>query len=182
MKLLRFKKTVARYKDMIYSQAYYFTGNSEDAADITQDILVKLWTHFDSVSTRAMRSWLLTVTRNHCIDFARKKKEYLAMASANGDDDCETGYDTMIDRKPTPEDEAIIADTRLQIQNAIQVLPPQIRLTIILREIHNLSYEEISKTMGIPVNNVKVNLHRGRKKLHDLLKRFYIKGYVNELS
>ena len=75
MKKKRFKKWVERYKDMIYNQAYYFSGNPADAADITQEVLLKMWTHFDTITNRTIKNWLLKVTRNQCIDMSRKKKE-----------------------------------------------------------------------------------------------------------
>jgi len=54
MKKTQFKKFVARYKDLIYSHAYYFMGNKDDAADITQEILLKLWHHLDKIAPGAI--------------------------------------------------------------------------------------------------------------------------------
>ena len=75
MRNMKFKKIVREYKNLVYNQAWYFTGNSDDAADITQDVLLKLWNHLDRVKISSAKSWLLKVTRNVCVDFSRKKRE-----------------------------------------------------------------------------------------------------------
>ena len=175
MKKTKFKIYVSRYKDLVYSQAYYFTNNAEDADDITQDVLIKLWHHLDSISHRAMKSWLLKVTKNLCIDRSRKKRELTASVVAANSERNEFQLES-VDEGNTPEEQMIFWDNRARLMAAIQKLPEKVRTVIIMREIQDLKYEEIAKTLDMPINSVKVYLHRGRKMLFDFLKPYYQRG------
>lgn len=172
MKKKLFKKNVAQYKDLIYSQAFYFTGNSDDAADITQEVLLKLWNHLERIEQKAMKSWLLKVTRNLCIDYSRKKREVAASFVAPNSDENESLLDRLDDGLD-PEQNAINLDLKDKIELAIQKLPLKIRDVVIMREIHDFKYEDIATAMEMPVNSVKVYLHRGRKMLFNYLKPYY---------
>lgn len=175
MKKTQFKKHVARYKDLVYSQAYYFTGNAEDAADITQEVLLKLWHNMDKISSASMKCWLLKVTRNLCIDYSRRKKELAFSLITNQSDDGEFEL-SCVDDGMNPEQDVINMDLKDQILNAIQKLPPKIKNVIIMREINDLKYEDIASSMDIPINSVKAYLHRGRKLLFNYLKPYYQQG------
>lgn len=168
----QFKIYVAHYKDVIYSQAYYFTGSAMDAADITQEVLIKLWHHFEKIPAAALKSWVLKVTHNSCIDFQRRQKHLtysLPMNPADSEDP-----DAMVaDKEPNPEAIVINLDLRENIMKAVLRLPPIIRQVIIMREIHELKYEEIAAALDIPLNSVKVYVHRGRKLLFRYLKPLY---------
>lgn len=171
----QFKKNVARYKDLIYSQAYYFTGDPEDAADITQEVLLKLWHHHESIAQHAMKCWLLKVTKNLCIDQSRHKREMTASMMVAHSNDSGFELDQMDDGL-NPEEAAINLDLKETIFKAIEKLPPLIKSVIIMREIHDLKYEDIASSLEIPINSVKVYLHRGRKLLFEYLEPFYHKG------
>jgi RNA polymerase sigma-70 factor (ECF subfamily) len=171
----QFKQYVERYKNLIYSKAYYFTGNPEDAADITQEVLLKMWTNLDSLDEKSIKAWLLKVTRNQCIDVYRKKREYVFPVSI----DSETGSEIVqeqVDDHPDPEQQALTADLQDRIKDAIGELPPPIRLAIIQREIQELSYSEIAETLEIPLNTVKVYIHRGRRMLFKILQKDHREG------
>lgn len=175
MKRTKFKIYVNQYKDLIYTQAYYFTKNREDAGDITQDVLIKLWHNLDKVAHKFVKSWLLLVTKNLCIDFSRKKRE-LTVSVLSGDSD-EKGFQLDgLDDGPDPEQDTIHQDEKNRLMDAINRLPDKIKSVIIMREIQDLKYEDIAEAMEIPVNSVKVYLHRGRKKLYEHLKPYYQRG------
>lgn len=175
MKQTQFKIYVAQFKDQIYSQAYYFTGNSEDARDITQDVLIKLWHHVDKISQPSLKSWLLTVTKNLCIDFSRKKREVTA-AVLSGESSEETFQFDSLSDAANPEHELLRQDAQRLLLAAIHRLPEQIKNVIILREIQDQKYEDIAQILELPLNSVKVYLHRGRKMLFEYLKPYYQRG------
>ena len=75
-----------------------------------------------------------------------------------------------IDEQPDPEQHAMTADLQNLIRTAILKLPPQIRMAVIQREIHQLTYHEIAESLEIPLNTVKVHIHRGRKMLFEIMK------------
>ena len=172
MKKTKFKIYVSQYKDLVYSQAYFFTKSEDDAKDITQEVLIKLWNHLDNVPAQAAKSWLLQVTTNLCIDFSRRKRELSASALAVNlqrdgisveQEDC----------RPNPEQEMINLDAKEKLLHAIYQLPEKVRLVIIMREIEDLKYDDIAKALEMPINSVKAYLFRGRKLLFEKLKPFF---------
>ena len=175
MKKAKFKIYVSRYKDLIYSQAYYFNKNAEDARDITQDVLIKLWHNLDHVPRKSAKAWLVRVTKNLCIDHRRKKREITASAICANAGENEILFDG-VDDCLNPEQQAINLDSKNQIITAIQKLPDKIKNVIIMREIQDLKYEDIAAALEMPINSVKVYLHRGRKLLFEQLKPYYQNG------
>lgn len=164
MKTLRFKHLVKQHKNQIYNQAYYFTNSKEDAEDISQEVLLKLWHHLNSVKSKAVKSWLARVTRNVCIDFSRKKREYSLNELGSG------GQQRMIDcRDEAQADPAQLVISEDLIRQGIASLPETLRTIVIMREIQDLPYALIAETMNLPLNTVKVYLHRGRKLLAQFL-------------
>lgn len=157
---------MARYKDMIFSQAYYFTRSHEDAADITQEVLLKTWSCFNTLEQRGIRRWLLKVTQNKCIDHSRRQREPV-MSDISNSVGSSTCLLEPVDGSPNPEQKALERDLRDRLELAIRQLPPKIRTAVIMREIHLYSYEDISRAMEVPLNTVKVYLHRGRKMLFE---------------
>lgn len=174
MKTERFKSLVNQYKNMIYNQAYYFMGNPDDAADITQEVLIKMWKNLERLTQGSIKSWLLTVTRNQCIDFFRKKKDVVLPEAQNIDTDGDV-FLNQTDKQNNPEQELMVLDRKHQLETALQQLSPQTRTIMIMREIQQLSYAEIADAMNSPINTVKVNIHRGRKKLFQILKNSHRK-------
>jgi len=169
MRTTKFKKLVHEYKNLVYNQALYSTGNRDDAADITQDVLIKLWNHLDNIESHSVKSWLLTVTRNRCIDASRKKREY--SFSEFEDNGVENRIMQMTtEGESDPENCLNKAEAQQRISDAIARLPEKIQTTMILRYIQDETYEAIAKILGIPLNSVKVYLHRGRKLLAQQLK------------
>ncbi|RKY58229.1 MAG: RNA polymerase sigma factor SigW, partial [Candidatus Latescibacterota bacterium] len=72
----RFEKLVDRYKDRIYTFAFYFLGNREDAEDATQEVLVKIWEKGDTADPNHIDGWIAKVTRNICIDMERRRRRW----------------------------------------------------------------------------------------------------------
>jgi RNA polymerase sigma-70 factor, ECF subfamily len=175
MKKTKFKIYLSQYKDLIYSQAYYFTKSTEDAQDITQDVLIKLWHNLDAVPRKSAKAWLLRVTKNHCIDHSRRKRELVASAMAVNSDGDEFQLEQE-DYGLNPEEEIINLDSKERIMKAIHQLPDKIKNVVIMREIQDLKYDDIAAALELPINSVKVYLFRGRKLLFEQLKPYYQNG------
>lgn len=152
-----FKKILLKHKDVIYNHAYYFSGNREDAEDITQDAFIKLWKHRKRVKNDSVIPWLLKVTRNLCIDYQRKRRETSII-----DVCCE---DTLFDRDPGPEQCVVDKDALANVMRVIDQLPEVLKSILIMRDIQDFKYSDIAVAMDMPLNSVKVYLHRGRKLL-----------------
>jgi RNA polymerase sigma-70 factor (ECF subfamily) len=164
MKTLRFKRIVHQHKNLVYNQAYYFTSNKEDAEDITQEVFLKLWHHLDAVKGKAVKSWLMKVTRNVCIDHSRKRREH--SLSEFEPPEQHQFMNRSDDSQDDPEQLLISEDL---LQQGFKQLPETFRHIIIMREIQDLPYSLIAETMELPLNTVKVYLHRGRKLLAQYL-------------
>ncbi|MBN1155529.1 RNA polymerase sigma factor [candidate division KSB1 bacterium] len=167
-----------RYKNQIYTQAYYFTGSKQDSEDIVQEVFLRLWNHADRVDKKAVYGWLCRVTRNLCIDSYRKKKETLL------DAECDDDYGSYLlenvqDSSPTPEQYVIYEDFQENILREISKLPEKIRTILIMRDIQDCPYELIAETLSLPVNTIKVYLHRGRRTLAQRI-NFLKKAYQTE--
>ncbi|MBC8183660.1 RNA polymerase sigma factor [candidate division KSB1 bacterium] len=172
MKKTKYKIYISQYKDLIFCQAYYFTKCTEDAQDITQDVLIKLWHNLDSVPRKSAKAWLLRVTKNLCIDHSRRKRELVASAVAVNSDGDEFQLE-LEDCGLNPEQETINLDSKERIMDAIHQLPDKIKNVVIMREIQDLKYDDIAAALEMPINSVKVYLFRGRKLLFEQLKPFY---------
>lgn len=131
---------------------------------MTQEVLLKLWEHQDKLDEERLLGWLLRVTRNACVDVLRKRKAYHNVVAPTSED---LGYAP--DHDPMPDDDAEAADFQQHLRRALSRLAEPYRSIIILREVQDMKYEEISGAMNLPLNTVKVYLHRARKKLRDEL-------------
>jgi len=181
MKQRQFKQTLEQYKDLIFSQAYYFTGNHDDAAEITQEVFMKLWTNIDAINRTTVKSWLLTVARNSCIDLIRRRRIVPESVLAGDPLTCSL-VSELRDERPGPEQQAMALDVRSQLERALSLLHPTMRMAVILREIQQLSYQEVAQTLEIPLNTVKVYVHRAKKMMAAQLVRYQEKEENNELS
>ena len=109
----------------------------------------------DKIKRNSLKAWVLKVTRNLSIDYSRRRKEQ----------PLENKNDLLIDLQANPEKEAINADLMEKIMRVINQLPEKMRSIVIMRDIQDLKYRVIAETMKLPLNSVKVYLHRGRKLL-----------------
>lgn len=173
----QFINIVNDYKDLIYNQAYYFTNNKQDAEDITQDVFIKLWHNLPEIKKRFIKSWIIKVARNTCIDFIRKKKENISIIQDNDEEDIPF-EEILIDIRPNPEQKAISNEINENVTRLISLLPDKMRSIIIMKDIQDLKYDFIAQTMDLPLNSVKVYLHRGRK----LLLKYFLSRFKDELE
>ncbi len=161
----RFERLVHQYQHRIYGFALYFLGRQMQAEDVTQEVLLKLWERLDQVDEERLLGWLLRVTRNACVDKVRKNKSYRKVVAQAPED----GLNDALGDDPTPEAEAEAADFQQHLTRALTRLAEPYRSIVILREVQDMKYEEISGAMDLPLNTVKVYLHRARKMLRSAL-------------
>lgn len=161
-----FRNLVDQYRDRIYTFALYNLGNKEEAEDVTQEVLIRLWKHIDNVQMETLPAWMNRVTKNACIDVVRRRRAYQNRVVAIGEDEHLLYAHAP---GPTPEAAAHASEIRVRIRDALTQLKEPYRSIVIYREIQDLKYDEICATMDLPLNTVKSYLHRGRKMLRDKL-------------
>jgi RNA polymerase sigma-70 factor, ECF subfamily len=160
----RFRDAALPYLDDVFTLARYLMRNSADAEDAAQECYLRALRHFDSYRGPAMKPWLLTILRNVCnAEFARRGKQEL-LADHDGESKAEAPP-LWQEPQATPESILLRQHDGDTIRNLIAALPHQFREIIVLREINNLSYQEIAEVAGIPVGTVMSRLARARTML-----------------
>ena len=151
-----------RYGRKIYNFAYRLTGNPDDAADLVQEVLLRVRRGLASYTPGSFEGWLWRITRNAFLDSVRKKKR--RPTSPLPDDDRNT-----LLTSPSPDE--VLASVRLSedIQAALLKLPIDFRECVVLCDVVGLSYEEIASAVDVPIGTVRSRIHRGRKLLRGLL-------------
>ena len=168
MTLFEFEQQLKKYKDRIYGFAFHYLGSSEEAEDVTQEVFIRFWQHRADIDEKQPIGWLLRVTRNASIDAIRRRNTYRNNVS--------TDSEMVLDARESalsPEQDAEHSDFRLHLERALENLAEPYRSIVILREIQEMKYNEICDTLQLPLNTVKVYLHRARKMLRDELKEVY---------
>ena len=162
-----FDAAVATYGRKVFTLAVYLLADREEAEDVTQEVLVRLWRRGDEVSAGKIGPWLMRVTRNACIDAARRRRERgrIPIEQAHGAE--------LFDDAPGPESKAHASQLGRRVLQALEKLNEPGRSVVILREVQGLSYREIGEALEMPVNNVRVTLHRGRRRLREELREVY---------
>jgi RNA polymerase sigma-70 factor (ECF subfamily) len=163
---------VQRYKNPLINYIYRFLGDYEACADIVQETMIKVYRNKDSYKSIARFStWIYTIAGNLArTEYQRRKKRNIFSISSYGDDD-ET-FD-IPDESARPD---VITDSGIKneiIQKALLKVSDSYREMVILRDIQEMSYEEIADVTGIAVGTVKSRINRGRTQLQKLLKDIY---------
>ncbi len=169
LRTLRFTSIVNQYKDRIFTYSFYFLGNRHDAEDVSQEVLLKVWQHLDDIKLGSAKAWVLVTTRNLCIDFCRRRKRqarHLTLAAA-----MDTDAEPAAPVEGSPLEIAQVSSLSEQIAKALLQLPETQRSVLIMREIQDLSYRDISKALEIPLNSIKVYIMRGRMALKAILEK-----------
>ena len=161
-----FETLVLEYEKNVYNIALRMTGNSEDAADMTQEAFVKAYNSLQSFRGDSKFSvWLYRIVSNVCLDFLRSKNRRPTVSLSVEDDDGEDAQLDVADESQSPE---LLLDrklTRDSVRRGLDSLPPDYRQILLLREIQGLSYDEIAQALSLEVGTVKSRIFRARKRL-----------------
>lgn len=161
-----FEEVVSQQQRKVYSFARYYLGSPEEAEDVTQEVFLKLWRHWLKIDLASVRPWLLRVTRNACFDRLRQRRSSSRVFLPDSDPE-------RVESSPAPESgpeaRAQRADFRRHVARALEKLGEPYRSVLILREIQGLRYRDISEVLEMPLNTVRVNIHRGRRQLREEL-------------
>lgn len=157
----------------IYKTSYYLTKNPEDAKDLTQDALLRIYEKFYTYQGQAsIKVWAQRITTNIFLDMVRKKKAQIFSLDDN------EAYHYIPDDSVSVENEVAGRIEGLELAKAIDKLADQYRIVIILRYLQDMSYREIAETLELPENTVKTHLFRARKLLKDLVENPWAEGVL----
>jgi RNA polymerase sigma-70 factor (ECF subfamily) len=153
---------VRQYRRKVFNVAYKFVGRQEEAEDLTQDIFLKVFRSLGTFDRRAnFQTWLISVSRNLCIDHYRSVRQE-RQAIDHGVDPNE-----LTPSSPDPGPVAAIEqqDRVALLREALAALTAPLRTAVLMRDIQELSYQEIADRLKLPEGTVKSRINRGRSEL-----------------
>jgi RNA polymerase sigma-70 factor, ECF subfamily len=157
--LQRFEHVVLPHLDDAYTLARYLVRDEHDAEDVVQDAVLRALRHFDGYRGGDARAWLLTIVRNCSLNWHRRRK-----AEGHTLPFAEPAVSLVPDASEA-DARAIARSDRDRVLNAVASLPLEFREVIVLREVEDLSYKEISDITGVPIGTVMSRLSRARRRL-----------------
>jgi RNA polymerase sigma-70 factor (ECF subfamily) len=172
----RFEALVREHQRAIYRVAHRLCGNPTEAEDLIQETLIEAFESFPRFREGTnFDRWVFRIMRNTFIDSVRRRPKARLESLESGllDKSGELMLREVVDADSAPDTEIMARTLDEPVQNALDALPPEFKIVVILADIEGLSYEEVSRIAGCPVGTVRSRLHRGRAILKDKLK-----GYV----
>jgi RNA polymerase sigma-70 factor (ECF subfamily) len=160
-----FDEVVRRTYVDTYTLALRLTADEEDARDVVQESYLRAWKGLPSFRGDAQFStWMYRITANTAYTSAKRRRRH---RTESLDSMLEEPIELRADAQPEDAAESAALLDRLSL--ALDELPPKLRVLVVLKDVYGLSHEEIAEELGISVPAAKVRLHRGRKRLRDLL-------------
>ena len=153
---------VRQYRRKVFNVAYKFVGKHDEAEDLTQDIFLKIFKSLETFDRRAnFQTWLSSVSRNLCIDHYRSVRKEREMVDRGVDASELSPVSTEVGPVAALEQR----DRVDLLREALAALPESLRTAVLLRDIQELSYQEIADRLRLPEGTVKSRINRGRTEL-----------------
>ena len=156
------ERIVRLHRRRVFNVAYTFVGRPDEAEDLTQDIFLKVFKSLGTFDRRAnFQTWLISVSRNLCIDHYRSvRKERQTI-----DRDIDANELSPATKEPGPVAALEQRDRVLLLRDALAELPESLRTAVVMRDIQELSYQDIAARLRLPEGTVKSRINRGRTEL-----------------
>ena len=162
----QFSILVNRHQRSIFSTAFGMLGNQQDAEDVTQEAFVTAFRKLDTFEGRStFLAWLRRIAFNLAIDLRRRQKSRASMTQVT------VAEEIVSAKESSAADVLITKETISTVRRAINSLPDEQRVVIVLRDLQDLDYSEIAELLSIPVGTVRSRLHRARLELKSTLER-----------
>ena len=168
-----FEKLVLKYQSQVYNFCFRIMGNSEDAADMTQETFLKVWRNSDSFhGDSSFATWLFRLASNTCLDQLRSMKRKPTLPLTLTDQEGEEQSLEVPDTAPSPEESLVKKEERELLQAAMSALDAEQRQLLTLRVVNDMSYTEIAQALSLKEGTVKSRLARARENLRKKLENF----------
>ena len=167
-----FGDIVTEYGDLVYNLAYRILGNSADAEDAAQDAFLSAYRNFHRFRGESkVSTWLYRIATNAALMKLRKDRPKQLLT--------QLGYDDMQLASPSagPEKLALNSELRGHLEQGLEMLPPNLKAAVVLRDVQGLNNEEASEVLAVSVSSLKARLHRGR-----VLLRKYLQDYIQQVK
>jgi len=168
---------ISRYQQPLYSLIYRILPNPGDAADITQEVFVKVFrgiSHFHGEAS--LRTWIYRIALHEALNqrrwWTRHRRQEVTIDAGPDEDRLASVANTLIDQHESPFEAAANAEIALRVESALREVPEPFRTVVVLRDIEGFGYEEIAEILNANLGTVKSRLMRGRAHLKALLAPF----------
>lgn len=168
-----FAGIVELYLPKIFSLCVKLTGNKEDAEDCVQESFIKVWTSLgDFRENSSLYTWIYRIAANTCNDYLRKKSRHPVLSlEGDGTESDDAPLAHIKDERPLPDEQLVKAESAEHVRMLLLELPDNMREVLILRDLQQLSYREISKAIDVTEGTVKSRLFRARHEMMKLLEK-----------
>lgn len=172
------------FVDALYNTAYRMTRNAEDAEDLVQETYLKAYKYYDKFEEGTnFKAWLFKIMKNTFINNYRKKQ---AAPPQSDFADIEESFESQVSEEVTrkvkdPEEELLEDVLDEDVQRALEELPEDYRMVVILADLEGFAYKEIADILEVPVGTVMSRLYRGRRRLEEAMLRYAREhGYIRQ--
>ena len=160
-----------RYQQPVYNLVYRLMNDPSDASDIVQEVFLKVFKNIGSFrGNSSLKTWIYRIAVNEAYNhrrwFSRHQRREVALGPEEG---LRTYADSLADTSRTPFDQAADHETFALVEAALEKLNPKFRAVVVLRDIEDLSYEEIAAVLDVSIGTVKSRILRGREALRKIL-------------
>ncbi|MEM9558450.1 MAG: sigma-70 family RNA polymerase sigma factor [Acidobacteriota bacterium] len=161
-----FDEIYRRFESMVYNLCLRMSGSASDAEDLAQEVFLRIHRHLGRFNGRSsLKTWVYRVTLNLCRSKLGRKRWPMRTLK---DEDDEGGVELVATGRG-PEDRAVDRDAARRVLEALDELPRKFREAVVLRDLEDLSYEEIAEVLGVRIGTVRSRISRGRDRLRRLL-------------
>ncbi len=163
-----YEELIARFEQPVYGMVYRLLGNQSDASDVVQEVFLKVFRSVNSFREQSsLRTWIYRIAvneaHNHRRWFVRHCRLEVSLENENGEHPGTLQYTA--DPGRSPFEQAMDSETRTLVERALTRINPVFRTAVVLRDIQNLSYEEIAEILQVSLGTVKSRILRGRDAL-----------------
>jgi RNA polymerase sigma-70 factor (ECF subfamily) len=148
------------HRRFLYTVAYRLAGNDDDAQDLVQESLIRVRRGLERYEPGSLQGWLARIVTNVFLDEMRRRKRRPTDPLPD---------DPGFVLPPAPAADQVYTGLSAEIQRALEGLPDEFRVPVVLCDVSDLSYEQIAATTGVPIGTVRSRLHRGRRMLRAAL-------------
>ena len=172
-----FEDLVSHFERPVYSLCFRLLGDAEEARDAAQETFLKVYRGLSGFRGEAgLKTWIYRIAINQAMNqqrWWRRRHRYETISLDLNREDSEPLSNLLPERSASPEQLAIAGERERSILRALAEIKPEYRITLVLREIEELSYEEIAETLGISIGTVKSRIARGREELRRRVKDLF---------
>lgn len=161
-----FEEIYHQHERMVFNLALRMTSNREDAAELSQEVFLRVYRHLDRFrGGSTLKTWVFRIALNCCR--SRHRRRRLLFWEPRSEED--NVLDRIVDTKPTPERDALNLSLGREVGEALAAVPRAFREAVVLRDIYGLTYGEISSVLEVRIGTVRSRIARGRERLRRAL-------------